>query len=100
MQPNDIYVVDHAAYNELMRGRIAELAELNGGHSKFAARCGKDRQTIENAVCPKRNQKHSSAFIADLCHGASISLRDFYAFDIPLCALNKTLKKQAGKKKK
>jgi hypothetical protein len=86
MQSEELLIVSEEEMKELVRQRLIRLMEdLEVSPGGLGALCGKDRQTIEKAVCPKKNQSHSILFIAEICHGAKIELNDFYNFKIPLC---------------
>lgn len=86
MQSEQLLIVSEEEMKELVRQRLHKLMEdLQVSPSGLGALCGKDRQTIEKAVCPKKNQNHSILFIAEICHGSNIGLNDFYNFKIPLC---------------
>ena len=77
-----------------VRARIVEIMddeELTT--TELADLCGKDRQTIEKAICPKKNSRHSDVFIAELCHGVGMKLPEFFNFEIPLCARPEKKKK-------
>ncbi len=87
MESNDVFIVSENELIKKVRERIIGIMALRKlSASALGDLCHKDRQTIKNAICPIKNNRHSDVFIAQLCHGLKIPLSEFYNFEIPLCA--------------
>ncbi len=87
MESNDVFIVSENELIKKVRERIIGImTDRKLSFSDLGDLCHKDRQTIENALCPIKNNRHSDVFIAQLCHGLNMTLSEFYNFEIPLCA--------------
>ena len=86
MESKDVLIVSESELIKKVRERIiAIMDDQELSITELADLCGKDRQTIEKSICPKKNSRHSDVFIAQLCHGVGITLPEFFNFEIPLC---------------